>query len=83
MFFVFSDNNLVGGGTEDGEVIVWNIISNNLILENRTHDSGVSSVSFSPDGVKLISCGLDGNFKVYDLLTSMEVYCKAFEAQLT
>lgn len=74
---------MVACGTEEGEVAVWNTTSNAVILEKRPHESDVTAVSFSPDGVKLVSCGMDKSFKVFDLLTGMEVYSRSFQVELT
>ncbi|KAK6632193.1 hypothetical protein RUM44_007224 [Polyplax serrata] len=77
------DNALAAVGTEDGDLIVVNISTNSTVLKRTAHKSAVGGVSFSPEARKLITCGWDGSFKVYDLSTGMEVYSKTFQARLT
>lgn len=39
----------------------------------RAHSSSVSSIAISPDGTKLISSGLDGNLKFWDIIAGKEL----------
>ncbi|EEB19713.1 protein FAN, putative [Pediculus humanus corporis] len=77
------DNSLIGSGTEDGEIIVIDVTNKNKVFKRTAHNGPVHGISFSPENGKLVSCGWDGCFKVYDLLTGMEVYSKSLKAQLT
>ncbi|KAL0274091.1 UNVERIFIED_CONTAM: hypothetical protein PYX00_006608 [Menopon gallinae] len=80
---ISSDCRFAAGGTKDGELAVWDVISNACLLKEISHTGSVNGVSFSPDNSKLVSCGSDGYFKVFDLLTGMEVYSKSLESELT
>ena len=40
------------------------------------------AASFSPDASKLVSCGEDKTFKVFDLNSGMEVYVKTLDEEL-
>jgi WD40 repeat protein len=46
------------------------------------HNDRVHAASFSPDGNKLVSCGEDRTFKVFDLTSGMQVYAKMLDEQL-
>lgn len=46
------------------------------------HNDTVYAASFSPDGNKLVSCGEDKTFKVFDLTSGMQVYTKTLDEEL-
>ncbi|KAG8226897.1 hypothetical protein J437_LFUL005656 [Ladona fulva] len=59
-------------------IIQWKIF---LIFTGHTNGS-VTAVKFNPDGSRLVSCGTDCYFRVFDLKTSMQVYYKVMDEQL-
>ncbi|XP_071448307.1 protein FAN-like [Hetaerina americana] len=74
---------LLASGTEDGDLTLW--CMQTLSLKHRLEghsSSSVSAVRFSPDGLRLVSCGMDSYFRVFDLKTRMQVYSKAMDEQL-
>ncbi|HLO14908.1 MAG TPA: WD40 repeat domain-containing protein, partial [Anaerolineales bacterium] len=51
------------------------ILQNNTLprtMVQLTHDAAVSSVAFSPDGKYIVSGGLDGTVRVWDVVTGKE-----------
>jgi factor associated with neutral sphingomyelinase activation len=58
---------------------MWQIIQLFIIAG---HNDTVYAASFSPDGNKLVSCGKDQTFKVFDLTSGMQVYTKTLDEEL-
>jgi WD40 repeat protein/serine/threonine protein kinase len=56
-------------GMSDGTAIVWAFAEEGArpILTLAGHDAAVQSVSFSPDGTRLMTGGRDGSIKVWDI----------------
>lgn len=81
--YIFSDCRYAAGGTKDGDVVIYDVATGRDIFKETAHSESVNGVSFSPDNSKLVCCGSDGYFKVFDLLTGMEVYSKNLEPELT
>ncbi len=52
---------------EDLRVEIWGIASNKKLVSFLT--GGVRCVSFSPDGSRLVTCGYDGDARVWDAAT--------------
>ena len=53
-----------------------------IVFTIAGHNDTVNAASFSPDGNKLVSCGEDKTFKVFDLTSGMQVYTKILDEQL-
>jgi len=53
----------------DGKVIVWNYATGEIATKWDAHKGAVSSVSFSDDGLSLITGGDDGSVKIWDAKT--------------
>jgi WD40 repeat protein len=53
-----------------------------IVFTIAGHNDKVYAASFSPDGNKLVSCGEDKTFKVFDLTSGMQVYTKILDEQL-
>jgi WD40 repeat protein len=69
-----------GGGapTEDGELKVFDVASQKLVVEiKNAHSDTVFGVCFSPDGKKLASCGADKFVKVFEIPSGKPL--KSFE----
>jgi len=54
----------------------WQRLCHSNLLDLKGHTSGVLSVSFSPDGQRLVSSGFDGTVKVWDAATGRELYSR-------
>ncbi|MGV9669103.1 nSTAND1 domain-containing NTPase [Gordonia sp. NPDC003504] len=69
---VSPDGRLVAAGRDDGEVAIWSIANPRAPAELRrvrAHDAAIWSVSFADDGRSLVSAGLDGTAKRWDVST--------------
>ncbi|XP_046385012.1 protein FAN-like [Ischnura elegans] len=74
---------LLASGTEDGDVLLWSLVTFAVQCRLEGHSpSGVTAVRFSADGARLVSCGMDSYFRVFDLSTRMQVYCRAMDEAL-
>jgi WD40 repeat protein len=63
----FLNQNLLACGTFEGNLFVFNLENNGLILKLSAHIGFVSSIDFSSDGNYLLSAGNDGTVIKYDL----------------
>ena len=59
----------VYAGYEDGEIIVWDMSTQEQLHCFDLHKSTVSSIIYCEEDNKLISGGLDGNIMIWDLLS--------------
>jgi WD40 repeat protein len=50
----------------DGTLKLWDVGTGEEVLTLKGHGSGVSCVTFSPNGHQLISGGEDGRVKIWD-----------------
>ena len=80
--FIFSDNSHIVVGTEDGEIFIWNIKEKVLHKKFNVHKSTVRAISYSPDGLKLVSCSTDKTFNILDIETGMTLYSKLIDSRL-
>ena len=86
-FFSFSpDGSKIAAGYDDGTIKVWDIITQQAILTlSGGHNDPIYSVSFSPDGKKLVSDDVSGSrIVVWDLqsgekLTTLSGHYPAFD----
>jgi WD40 repeat protein/DNA-binding SARP family transcriptional activator len=86
-FFSFSpDGSKLAVGYDDGIIKVWDILTQQAILTlSGGHNDPIYSVSFSPDGNKLVSDDISGgNIVVWDLqsgeqLAALSGYYPAFD----
>ncbi|KAK5646659.1 hypothetical protein RI129_005123 [Pyrocoelia pectoralis] len=76
------ENNYLATATDDGEIYIWTILTNSLYKKFVVHRGPVKSISFSPDGQKLVSCGTDKVFQVVDIDTGMPLYTKTLSSVL-
>jgi WD40 repeat protein len=61
------DGRLIASAGEDSAVKIWDSHTGKLVHSFRGHTRLVSSLSFSPDGERLVSGSLDKSAKVWDL----------------
>lgn len=69
------DGQWIAAGAGDGNVHLWDILSDIAALVARTfrHSDRVSSVAFSPDGSLLAAGAEDGMVKVWDMHTGLVI----------
>lgn len=62
------DDRYVAAGGEDGALSIISLESRELTKNiPDAHEAGLSGLKFTVDGLKLITCGYDGNIKVWNL----------------
>uniref|UniRef100_A0A8W8K459 BEACH domain-containing protein n=1 Tax=Magallana gigas TaxID=29159 RepID=A0A8W8K459_MAGGI len=69
-------------GTEEGQVVIWNVGSLYRIAEMRAHEGSVNAVGISSDCRKFISCGSDCLLKIFDVETQTEMVVKNLGYQI-
>ena len=67
------DGSLLGGGTPQGTVKLWDVASRREIARQELVGKSVSSVSFSPDGSLLASGLNDGTVRLLDVPSLEEI----------
>lgn len=86
--FAFSANNLfIASGNEDGKINIWNLITQNLILNIAAHSYGVNCVAFSNDSQIVAAGSKDKTIKLWDvktgnLISSLEGHLDAIDCIL-
>ncbi|NQU60841.1 MAG: hypothetical protein HQ512_06895 [Rhodospirillales bacterium] len=58
---------VVAGGGHDGKIPVWNAKTGRKIGTLEGHERGVTGLSISPDGRRLLSASIDKTLKLWDL----------------
>ena len=66
---VSADSNCVAIGVENGSIYVWQVPTGDPLLNISAHDTYIFALTFSPDGQTLISGGMDGCVKFWDVKT--------------
>jgi WD40 repeat protein len=61
------DGRLLALGSEDGAVVLWDVIRGQTLTTFRGHRSSARSLAFSPDGQRLLSGDPSGTVLVWDL----------------
>uniref|UniRef100_A0A1I7ZHU0 WD_REPEATS_REGION domain-containing protein n=1 Tax=Steinernema glaseri TaxID=37863 RepID=A0A1I7ZHU0_9BILA len=64
------DGKLIAAGCYDGSILIWkngNIFVNTAYANREAHKGPITSLSFSPDGTRLLSRSLDGTLKMFAL----------------
>jgi WD40 repeat protein/serine/threonine protein kinase len=72
-FSPLDDGRLIATAGEDSAVKIWNSHTGDLIHSFRGHEGLVSSLSFSPDGSRLVSGSRDKTVKIWDMTQLSEV----------
>uniref|UniRef100_A0A1B6I234 BEACH domain-containing protein n=1 Tax=Homalodisca liturata TaxID=320908 RepID=A0A1B6I234_9HEMI len=76
------DTQLVSG-TEDGDVVVWSLVTYTVIQKLQGHEGTVNDVKLSPDAKQLVSCGDDRTFRLFDFnCGGMQTFCKELDQSL-
>lgn len=55
---------------------LWDVETHDLVTKLQEHEGRVTGVKYSPDGEKIVTCGHDGIFRVYDANTKMILFEK-------
>jgi len=69
------DGKWIASGEDSGQVSIWDAATGNQESTIKAHLHDVSSVAFSPDGERIVSCSYDGigKAKVWDVADGAEV----------
>jgi WD40 repeat protein len=63
----------LAAGSEDTTVNIWDISSGNLIRKFTGHSSTVKTVSYSPDGIHILTGSADGKMIIFNAETGATV----------
>jgi WD40 repeat protein len=61
------DSTLFAAGADDGTIRIWHAVDGGLVRELMGHTRLVSSLVFTQDGSRLISCDDGGEIRIWDL----------------
>lgn len=69
---------------EDGEIVVWDLHTKEIVSSLDLHKSTVASIALSEDEVRMISGGFDGHIIIWDMLSEEHqiMYCSSFIQQI-
>jgi WD40 repeat protein len=59
----------LAAGTDQGDVVVWNVNRGSKESEYTAHSGGVTSIGFAPDRFAIASCGKDKRLRFRDVLS--------------
>ena len=84
------DGKLLASGSRVGRdseqpasIKIWNASTGAEILTIKTRSRQVNDLAFSPDGKRVVGCGIASNFKIWDVATGEElVDCRGHEGQI-
>jgi WD40 repeat protein len=62
-------HNKIYAAFEDGEIVVWDLDTKEIICSLDLHKSTVASIALSEDEVRMVSGGFDGNIIIWDMLS--------------
>jgi WD40 repeat protein len=69
-----SDGKLIGGGSLQGFIYVWNASSYNKTIKSAAqHTGAVNQVVFAPDGKTIASAGTDKRVRVWDVANGKQL----------
>jgi WD40 repeat protein len=67
------DGEQIAAGIQEGDVLVWDAVSGELVVRMTGHTGLVGRVAFSPDGKYLMSAAKDNTVKLWDLSNGEEI----------
>jgi eukaryotic-like serine/threonine-protein kinase len=59
--------------TDGNDIQVWDVSSCKELMTLSGHERGIESISYSPDGTKIVSGGKDKTVRVWDAMTGVEI----------
>lgn len=65
--------NLVISGMQDATIVIWNLITGEVLKKIVGHAGAVSGLAISPDGRKIVSNSTDGTIRFWDIETGASV----------
>ncbi|EJD37499.1 WD40 repeat-like protein, partial [Auricularia subglabra TFB-10046 SS5] len=68
-----SDSCILGSGSADATVRLWNTGTGQQVLKLRGHTHRINSVAFSPSGRHVASASSDGTVRVWDVCTGAAI----------
>ncbi len=72
---------------EDGEIVVWDKHTREIVSSFDLHKSTVASIALSEDEVRMVSGGFDGHIIIWDTLSEehqvMYKYCNVVNLHIT
>lgn len=63
---VSPDSKYVIGGTETGNLVVWEVGEATLVHKIRCHHDQILAVAFKSDGTHVVTAGMDGLVRIWD-----------------
>jgi len=78
---VSRNENLLGSGTEDGELFLWNTDTYDLMYTIKGHSARINSTRFDSESKNIISCAKDMTITVFDIQTSTRIYSTTLEEE--
>ena len=64
-FGVYGDEAFIASGSEDGNIVIWDVKSKNILQRLEGHEGCVLGVDTHPTDPMLVSCGLDGSVRLW------------------
>jgi WD40 repeat protein len=61
------DSTQLAATSANGQVLVWNIQTEQVVYELTGHTANVPAVAWSPDGTRLVSGSVDTTIKIWDM----------------
>jgi WD40 repeat protein len=68
------DGKRLVGSQRNGRIVVWDLVSGELLQEIAGHQAPASAAEITPDGKRVISAGLDDTVRIWDIATGRELW---------
>jgi factor associated with neutral sphingomyelinase activation len=77
------NNNYLAVGTEDGEVYIWQTKDFILNKKFQIHSSSITTINYSPDGMKLALGSRNKTLQIIDVETGLSVFTKTMKSPIS
>jgi len=67
------DYTRVAGGTFDGYIALWDVVTGKLLRAVQAHDGPITDIAYRPDGKQIATCSFDTKMRLWDADTGQEV----------